>query len=53
MYLNCRDKYGGKKYESEVQITGKTVIVTGANTGIGKEIARSLAKRGKTNNSIH
>ena len=41
-----REKSGGNKYTGDVKLPGRTVIVTGATSGIGKETAKELAKRG-------
>ena len=46
IYLSHVLYFAGTSCESKMMLTGKTVIVTGANTGIGKTTASDMAARG-------
>ncbi|KAM9469449.1 dehydrogenase/reductase SDR family member 13-like [Clarias gariepinus] len=46
VYFLIRNIVAGKRCKSKVELHGKTVIVTGSNTGIGRETAVDLARRG-------
>eukprot|EP00058_Branchiostoma_floridae_P027906 XP_002613397.1 hypothetical protein BRAFLDRAFT_118764 [Branchiostoma floridae] len=45
-FYAARKYFGGGVCYSTARLEGKTAIVTGSNTGLGKETARDLARRG-------
>ncbi|XP_078593062.1 retinol dehydrogenase 12-like [Branchiostoma floridae x Branchiostoma japonicum] len=45
-FYAARKYFGGGVCYSTARLEGKTAIITGSNTGLGKETARDLARRG-------
>lgn len=43
----AREYFVKVQYKGNEQLFGKTAIVTGANTGLGREVAHDLARRGR------
>lgn len=43
----CRTYIGGQECPSDAKITDKVVLITGASSGMGLQLAKELAKRGR------